>query len=643
MPRFPFPSDCATKFNGIRPIATGGYGAVYLAEQRNLGRLVAIKLLLSDMLKEPGQVQRFKNEAKVTAAVTHVNIIRILDYGAETGAPWIAYEYVEGRNLHEVVQSGGMTTADTVAATIQVARALEAAHARGVQHRDIKPENVLMTADGICKVTDFGIAQWGHPEAVRTQTGIVLGTAAYLAPELLRGERAAAGSDLYALGVMLFELVTGSLPYRHDSIAAVLQGHLMGEIPLASRRNERVPAVLDGFIVQALAKKAQDRHRTARVFRKQLEDILTQIEPTVGPVAGPSATVVLRPPARRQTVAVASRPRPRWTAVYLLPLGLFSLALFGGGQCVRSLRPLGTTATPIRSAPPAAASRSELDLKQIELQMTKLGEVAEHINWRIRRVIDNPIITVRPEEGSRSPERFWREAWDDQGVIDQIFQELSGALPDQFGDKVVGQLSTSVRAVLAKAATLRVILWEGTQRVPTIGRVFDPQSGALDATTEYDATGLPLLECHFVTLAAAIRDALRPGERLRPDLGLVLGDCVAIAQALHHARPQEVHQTRYQRCVERFLSRLGNLESPIGPDVQRLCASIWDYYFHKPHVGKTKRPGDLIREIDQLSARHAPRSCGWVEMVNMIKPATRAGHRNKPIRSTYLRYVSGGS
>ena len=188
----PFPPDCARLFQPVRRLAEGGFGTVWLAEQLELKRPAAVKLLTAGAGADPHAFQRFVNEARVTSTLLHPAIVRVYDHGADPGHPWIAYEYVNGPSLRSRLAAGPLPWRNAALAGAQVAAALATAHAAGVLHRDIKPENVLVGEAGQHKVADFGLARYAG-DGVKTQAGLIMGTPAYLAPEVIRGASRARG------------------------------------------------------------------------------------------------------------------------------------------------------------------------------------------------------------------------------------------------------------------------------------------------------------------------------------------------------------------------------------------------------------------------------------------------------------------
>src|SRR6187200_217078 len=263
-----------TLFDGryriVRKLGSGGMADVYLAEDEELGRRVAIKILNDRHATDESFVERFRREAKNAAGLSHPNIVSIYDRGEAEGTYYIAMEYLDGRSLKElVVARGPLPIQDAIAATRQVLGALRFAHRKGVVHRDIKPHNVMADADGRLKVTDFGIARAGVSQM--TVAGSIIGTAQYLSPEQARGAAVDQRSDLYSVGILLYEMLTGTVPFTGDSPVEIAMKHLSDTPPPPSLERPDIPPDLDMIVLRALAKNPDDRFQTAEEMVAELD------------------------------------------------------------------------------------------------------------------------------------------------------------------------------------------------------------------------------------------------------------------------------------------------------------------------------------------------------------------------------------
>jgi eukaryotic-like serine/threonine-protein kinase len=293
------------RYKIVRKLGTGGMANVYLAEDQELGRRVAIKIL-DDRHASDGQfVERFRREAQNAAGLSHPNIVSIYDRGEAEGTYYIAMEYLDGRSLKELIVSRGPAPIHvSIDYTRQILAALRFAHRNRIVHRDIKPHNVLVDSDGRLKVTDFGIARAGASEM--TEAGSIVGTAQYLSPEQAKGTAVDARSDIYSAGVVLYELLTGRVPFTGDTAVEIAMRHLSAVPEPPSALRDDVPPELDKVVLRALAKDPEDRYQTAeemdaeldRVSRglpvsQETEDAATMI--LAGGVSTTEATSILRP------------------------------------------------------------------------------------------------------------------------------------------------------------------------------------------------------------------------------------------------------------------------------------------------------------------------------------------------------------
>ena len=257
----------------LRSVARGGMADVYLAHDQLLDRPVALKVLFPELSVDPSFVERFRREAQNAARLSHANIVPIYDWGeSETDKTYfIVMEYVEGKPLSALIRSEGALLPDRAAGIgADVAHALAFAHRNGVIHRDVKPGNVLIDSHDNVKVTDFGIARAANATESLTQTGAVMGTATYFSPEQAQGQRVDARTDVYSLGVVLYEMVTGKTPFTGDSPVAIAYKHVR-EDPVRPRDvNSAIPAPFEAIVMKAMAKEPSDRYASADELRADL-------------------------------------------------------------------------------------------------------------------------------------------------------------------------------------------------------------------------------------------------------------------------------------------------------------------------------------------------------------------------------------
>ncbi|HEX2589205.1 MAG TPA: Stk1 family PASTA domain-containing Ser/Thr kinase [Gaiellales bacterium] len=254
-----------------RRIGTGGMADVYLAEDETLHRQVAIKILADRYTQDEGFVERFRREATAAAGLNHPNIVSIYDRGESDGTYYIAMEYIDGPTLKEEITSRApLPEAEAVGYAQQVLQALEFAHRRGVIHRDIKPHNMMLTEDGLLKVTDFGIARAAN-QVEMTEVGSIVGTAQYLSPEQARGQTVGPQSDIYSLGVVLYEMLTGEVPFTGSSAVEIAMKQVNERPVPPSQKNRLISPAVEAIVMRALAKDPAMRFRSAREMADELE------------------------------------------------------------------------------------------------------------------------------------------------------------------------------------------------------------------------------------------------------------------------------------------------------------------------------------------------------------------------------------
>ncbi len=257
------------RYRVVRKLGGGGMADVYLCEDLTLGRHVAVKVLLQRYLNDPTFVERFRREAKAAAGLNQQNLVAIYDWGELDGTYYIVMEYVEGETLKDLIRRRDRLSGnESVAVTLQLLAAVDFAHRSGIVHRDIKPQNVMLDRDGTVKVMDFGIARAG--DSGMTEAGSILGTAQYLAPEQAKGQPVDERSDLYSVGVVLYEMLTGTVPFKGDSAVTVALKHVNEAPREPSELVPGMPYALNQIVLKAMAKDPADRYQSAAAFARDL-------------------------------------------------------------------------------------------------------------------------------------------------------------------------------------------------------------------------------------------------------------------------------------------------------------------------------------------------------------------------------------
>jgi serine/threonine-protein kinase len=339
------------------PLGRGGMAAVYRARDPALDRDVALKILPPEFLHEPSFAERFRQEARVAARLEHPHVLPVHAFGIEQGRPWMAMRLVGGGSLAERLQRGPLPPSQTVALLGEVASALDYAHARGVVHRDVKPANVLLDEDGRAYLADFGIARLLEGSSVATQTGLVVGTPSYMAPEQALGSKVDARADVYALGVVAFECLTGRVPYTGTTPVAILMKHVSEPVPEPAPGE--LPAPVAAVLRRCLAKATSERWPTAGAFVSALEKASSGLDTEAVVTTLPE----LELPESGETAA-ARRPPAAWRWAALGIAGALLLASAAGialawrwGAWPRPDAPASPSAVAPPVAPPAPSPR----------------------------------------------------------------------------------------------------------------------------------------------------------------------------------------------------------------------------------------------------------------------------------------------
>jgi serine/threonine-protein kinase len=530
-------------------LARGGMAQVYLARDRALDRPVAVKELVPEFATDPSFVERFRREAQAAANLAHPNIVGVYDWGTQDGTYFIVMEYVDGPSLSQVIRRDGPLHPRRAAEIAgEVAAALGFAHSRGVVHRDVKPGNVLLTASGQSKVTDFGIARaLSSPEEDLTQAGSVMGTATYFSPEQAQGLPVDPRSDLYSLGVVLYEMVTGRPPFSGETPLAIAYKHVQDTPPPPSSVVPDLPPALEAVIMRLLQKRPDDRYASAEELRADLQRFLagedTAALRTVGAAAAGAAAAAA---ATRVQPTVAggavppsdddvdeelgeTPPRSR-TWVFLGSLLLLLLLL--GGALFWFARSLDSDKVTV----PAVVGLSKEEAEQV---LTDAGFKVEVEEQSSDTVDEGIVIRQDPEQGAEV----------DEGSTVTIVVSTG---PEQIEvPDVVGRPEAEARFIIkASGLEFRVVSVETPDAEPGTVVGQDPPGGQKVAPGS----------------EVELRVSKGPGQELVPD---VSGQSLAAAQAELQALGFRIGGPRQEPSDSVPAGRVIGTDPPAGTSVAR--------------------------------------------------------------------------
>ena len=427
-------------------VGHGGMSSVYKAQDTLLERHVALKILHEQYSADDDFVERFKREARSVAQLQHPNIVTVIDRGEEDGCQYIVFEYIDGENLKErVVREGRLDVREALEIAVEVAHGLAFAHEQGLIHRDVKPQNILLNGDGRAKVTDFGIARSLDVDGM-TQTGTVLGTSNYIAPEQASGQRVDAHSDVYALGAVLYELLAGEVPFAGESFVAVAMKHMHEPAPNLLDVRGDVPLRVAAAVDRALEKDPEQRFPTMDAFAAELEACLAELDEPDG-----DATIVI--PSARRAAPKRRKQVSRWPivigllallAIAAIVIGLFAIRGSGNNSAAPPPASKRISVTGVTSYDPFGDNKEEHSTAAVNITD---GNPASY--WSTERYdtapsLGKPGVGVVLDAGALVDLAHLVVVTDTPGFTAQIeATNTEGATPEKISDsKVVGSTTT---------------------------------------------------------------------------------------------------------------------------------------------------------------------------------------------------------
>ena len=487
----------------IERVGTGGMAEVYRARDELLGREVAVKVLSERFSRDRSFVERFRREAQAAANLNHPNIVSLFDYGSDDGTYFIVMEFIDGSSLSDIVHREGALMPERAAEIASdVAKALERAHAQGLVHRDIKSGNIMITRTGQTKVTDFGIARavGRDGEQTMTQTGMVIGTAAYLSPEQAQGNPVDGRSDVYSLGVVLFEMLTGRTPFSGDSALSIAYKHVREDARPPSELNRDVSPQLDAITLKALAKNPDNRYSTAAEMSEDLQRFMHGQKVQATPLLGDRTAVMGRgtgtqvlPPTEVGPPEAPPRRAGWYVVIAILALALIGLLvwlladnLFGGAE-VRVPDVVGMTERQARNELDAVGLRTEVEDRR---SRRPVGEVLEQDPEADSVAREGDTVTITVSGGPRQvdvPPLVGQTQEEAESILEDARLQL-GEVTEEPSDEVeeglVIRQSPEAGQQVDARSSVDIVVSAGPESVtvpPVVGLSEEDARAALDA------------------------------------------------------------------------------------------------------------------------------------------------------------------
>jgi serine/threonine-protein kinase len=491
-------------------IGSGGMADVYKAIDETLGRTVAVKVLHQRYADDPDFVQRFRHEASAAANLSHPAIVNIYDYGVEAGTYYIVMELVRGTDLKQIVkQRGALDPIKVAEYGAQVCAALSVAHGYGIIHRDVKPQNIVLMPDGGIKVMDFGIARAVDSDS--TQTGSVLGTAQYVSPEQAQGQKLGPESDLYSLGVVLYELSTGRLPFEGETPVSVALRHVNDIAPTPRSVNPQIPPALEAVILKAMQKDPTRRYRSAEEMRQDLLRVIAGR--TVAATPGVGDTTVMEAvgrtggPAEISRVDTARRGASPWVWVALVAAAIlfglgaaWALGAFSGGTPVPNASGLTVTAARQLIVGAGLTVGSEITSASVSVPKDKVigtdptAGTAVAKGQRIDIIVSSgPPVVVVPATDGKSPDEA-RAALTALGL--QVGSEITTSSPTVPKGQVIGTDPPAGTSV-ASGQPISVLISSGPELVTVPVTIGSSEASAVLALQAHGFSVNPMITREF--------------------------------------------------------------------------------------------------------------------------------------------------